>query len=168
MIRVGDKVYMWVGPDGLPQIHDSQTKRRFISYVEVFHTDSGDWTHQPTSGTPPLGVWGYGCSPVGDALHFFGGFCYHGSCYHNSIHTLSTSFFQWSELSPNTSESRAPMKKSDCGMVAFKDGEEDILYIVAGFGPISSHRQPGAQYEAAYSNRVRCNEHHMFSLSSSE
>ena len=41
------------------------------------------------------------------------------------------------------------MRKSYCGTVAFKDGEEDILYVVAGYGPTPSYRQPGAQYEAA-------------------
>ena len=54
-------------------------------------------------------------------------------------------------------------------MVAFKDGEEDILYVVAGYGPTPSYRQPGAQYEAAGGrDHVSCNEQHMFSLSTSE
>lgn len=49
-------------------------------------------------------------------------------------------------------------------MVSFKDGKEDILCVVAGFGgPTPSHRQPGARYEYGL-----CNEHHMFSLSTSE
>ena len=45
------------------------------------------------------------------------------------------------------------MRKGYCGTVAFKDGEEDILYVVAGFGRTPSYRQPGA-HEA---HRVRCN-----------
>ena len=167
-IRVGSNVYMWAGDvDGMPRVHDSQAKRRFTSCVEVFHSERGDWTRQPTSGAPPLGVFGYGCTAVGDALHFFGGGCNHDDCYHNSIHSLSTSSLHWVELSPTTSEGGAPMKKCYCGTVPFKDGEEDILYIVAGFGPTPSHRQPGAQYKATGSN-VLCNEQHMFSLSSSE
>ena len=62
------------------------------------------------------------------------------------------------------------MRKSNSEMIAFKDGEEDILYVVAGWGPTPSYRQPGAQYEAVtgISDRVVCNEHHMFSLSTSE
>ena len=170
-IRVGNDVYMWAGlVDGMPRVHDSQEKRRFTSCVEVFHSERGDWTRQPTSGAPPLGVFGYGCTAVGDALHFFGGYCCHDDCYHNSIHSLSTSYFHWVELSPTTSEGGAPMRKAYCGgIIPFKDREEgDILYIVAGYGPNPSHRQPGAQYEAADSGRVRCNEQHMFSLSTSE
>ena len=156
--------------DGMPRVHDGQEKRRFISCVEVFHCDTGDWRHQPTNGAPLLGVYGYGCTAVGDTLHFFGGYCYHDDCYHNSIHSLSTSSLHWVELSPTTSEGGpAPMRKSHCGTVAFKDGEEDILYVVAGWGPTPSYRQPGAQYKGGgTSDRVRCNEQHMFSLSTSE
>ena len=166
-IRVGSNVYMWAGVvDGMPDVHDNQDKRRFISCVEVFHCETGDWIHQPTSGAPPLGVNGYGCTAVGDTLHFFGGYCNHGGYYHNSIHSLSTLSLHWVELSPTTSEGGAPMRKAYCGTVAFKDGEEDILYIVAGFGLTPSYPQPGAQYEG--SDRVWCNEQHMFSLSTSE
>ena len=167
-IRVDSNVYMWAGAvDGMPVVHDSQQKRLVISCVEVFRCETGDWIHQPTSGVPPLGVYGYGCTAVGDTLHFFGGYCNHGVCYHNSIHSLSTSSLHWVELSPTTSEGEAPIRKAYCGTVAFKDGEEDILYVVAGWGPTLSYRQPGAQYESG-SGFVRCNEQHMFSLSTSE
>ena len=169
IIRVGSNVYMWAGDvDGMPEVQDSQEKQRFISCVEVFHSERGLWTRQPTSGAPPLGVCGYGCTAVGDALHFFGGYCHHDDCFLNSFHSLSTSSLHWVELSPTTSEGGAPMRKSDCGTVAFKDGEEDILYIVAGLGPTPSYHQPGAQYEPFISDRVCCNEQHMFSLSTSE
>ena len=160
---------MWAGDvNGLPEVHDSQEKRRFTSCVEVFHSGIGEWTRQPTSGAPPLGVWGYSCTAVGDALHFFGGYCNHGDCYHNSIYSLSTSSLHWMELSPTTSEGGAPMRKRNRGIMEFKDGEENILYIVAGYGPTSSYYQPGAQYEAITNDRVICNEQHMFSLSTSE
>ena len=168
-ICVGSSVYMWAGRvDGMPRVHDSQEKRQFISCVEVFHSERGDWTRQPTSGPAPLGVREYGCTAVGDVLHFFGGYCNHDKCYHNSVHSLSISSLHWVELSPTTSEGGAPMRKGHCGTVAFKDGEEDILYIVAGYGPNPSYHQPGAQYKAISSDRVRCNEQHMFSLSTSE
>ena len=161
---------MWAGRvNGMPRVHDSQERGQFTSRVEVFHSDIGDWTRQPTSGAPPLGVVGYGCTAVGDhALHFFGGYCNHGDCYHNSIHSLSTSSLHWVELSPSTSEDGAPMKKTGSRMVAFKDGEEDILYMLAGWGRTPSYHQPGARYKAVRSDCVLCNEQHMFSLSTSE
>ena len=152
----------------LPEEHDSKVKTRLLSCVEVFRIESGDWKQQKTNGAPPLGVKGYGSAAVGDTLYFFGGYCNHYGCYHNSIHSLSTSSLHWVELSPTTSEGGAPMRKDYCGTVAFKDGDEDILYVVAGWGPTPSYRQPGAHYKAAVSDRVRCNEQHMFSLSTSE
>ena len=162
-------MYMWGGTiNSLPPVHDSQYKRRLLSCVEVFHIKSGDWEQQKTNGVPPLGARAYGCTAVGNTLYFFGGYCHHDDCCHNSIHSLSTSSLHWVELSPTTSEGGAPMRKSDCSTVAFKDGEEDILYVVAGWGPTPSYRQPGTQYEATGSEHVRCNEHHMFSLSTSE
>ena len=164
-------MYIWAGAvDDLPEVHDSQEKIQFISCVEVFCIESGDWISQQTSGAPPLGVKGYGCTAVGDTLHFFGGYCTcdHGGCYHNSIHSLSTASLHWVELSPTTSEGGAPMTKMECGMMAFKDGEDDILYVVAGYGRLPLCLQPGAQYKADFSDRATCNENHMFSLSSSE
>ena len=42
--------------DGLPPVHDSPEKREFLSSVDVFQLDCGDWIRRETSGTPPLGV----------------------------------------------------------------------------------------------------------------
>ena len=54
-------------------------------------------------------------------------------------------------------------------MVAFKNGEENILFVVGGFGGTPSFHQPGAQYKCHYAGvAVRCNEQHMFTLSTSE
>ena len=168
-VVIGDKLYMWAGlVDGLPKVHNTPWKRAFVSPVDVFHLESGDWVQQLTSGTPPLGVYGYVCAAVGDELHYFGGYCGHNYCRHNGVHKLSTSSLQWVMLSPTTSEDGAPMRKACCGMVAFKDGEEDILFVVGGYGTTPSSRQPGAQYEKTIGGYVRTNEQHMFTLSTSE
>ena len=172
-LLVGTNLYLWGGQCGMdgtiPRVHDTNDKRQFFSCVDVFQSDCGDWIQQVTSGTPPLGVSRYCCAAVGDSLYYFGGSCGHHNCYHNSVHKLSTLSFQWMMLSPSTSESHeAPMRKIDSGMVAFRDGEEDILCVVAGRGHTPSFHQPGAQYETIEAGQVRCNEHHMFSLSISE
>ena len=154
--------------DGIPQVHDSAVKKEFLSSVDVFDSDCGDWIRRETSGEPPQGAKAYCCAAVGDSLYYFGGYCGHDDCYHNSVHKLSTSSLQWMVLSPSTSESGAPMRKCDSGMVAFRDGEEDILCVVAGISlSAPSHRQPGAQYITDH-GYTRCNEQHMFSLSTSE
>ena len=46
--------------------------------------------------------------------------------------------------------------------------EEDILFVVGGNGTTPSSCQPGAQYEKVTDVIVRCNEQHMFTLSTSE
>ena len=154
--------------DNLPELHDSPEKRKLLASVEVFHNDSGDWIRYATSGDSPLGVNGYSCAAVGDAIHFFGGWCGHGDCFYNSLHTLSTSSLQWVSLT--ATRGTPPMRKNQCGMVPFKDGEEYILYVLGGIGPSPnpSDRQPGAQYQDYLSyKRKYCNEQHMFSLHTS-
>ena len=171
---VGDNLYMWAGLYGLfkeddPSVHDSREKRKIASFVDIFDLKSGNWKQEPTSGTPPLGIGGYACAAVDDELHYFGGYCGHAGCYHNSVHKLSTTSLEWAMLYPTTSEDGAPMKKAFCDMVKFKDGEENILFVVGGFGcKSSSHGQPGAQYEKFYNDMFRCNEQHIFTLSKSK
>ena len=167
---VDNQLYLWGGyQDGMPWVHDSAKKRQFFSSVEVFDVNTGCWEQRTTRGTPPLGVKGYSCVAVRNELHYFGGECGHSwDCYHNSVHTLSTSTLQWRMLAPSTTKGGAPMQKRWCGMVHFTDGEEDLLYVVGGWGPaVPSSPQHGAQYQPDGSG-VCTNEQHIFSLSTSE
>ena len=170
---VNNQLYLWGGDqNGMPRAHDSAEKRQFFSSVEVFDVNTGCWEQRTTSGTPPLGVTGYSCVAVRNELHYFGGYCGHTTyCYHNGVHTLSTSTLQWRMLAPSTTENGAPMKKGWCGMLHFTDGEEDLLYVVGGYGhafPLSP--QHGALYRRTeYVDVCICtNEQHIFSLSTSE
>ena len=159
---------MWIGNQrGTPRVHDSTEKRAFLSRMEIFHLQRGIWEQKTTSGTPPLGCMSYACIAVGSDLHYFGGWCAHDVCYHNSVHKLSTSSLQWNLLGPTTTEGRGPMRKGHCGMVAFRDEEEDFLFVVGGMGPSPSSCQPGAEYEEE-PPFTRTNEQHMFSLKTSE
>ena len=169
---VDSQLYLWAGhqPDEL----DSAKGRQFIcSSVEVFDVNTGCWEQRTTRGTPPLGVQGYSCVAVRNELHYFGGgICRYGHgdhCYHNSVHTLSTSTLQWRMLASTTTKDGAPMRKSRCGMVHFTDGEEDLLYVVGGYGHAApSSPQLGAQYQQTKHGFVHTNEQHIFSLSTSE
>ena len=169
---VDNQLYLWGGhQDGMPRVHDSAEKRQFCSSVEVFDVNIGCWEQRTTRGTPPLGVVGYSCVAVRNELHYFGGWCGHGGgCYHNSVHTLSTSTLQWRMLAPSTTEEGgAPMQKFRCGMVHFTDGDEDLLYVMGGWGHTApSSPQHGAQYQQYSGGGVRTNEQHIFSLSASE
>ena len=167
---VDNQLYLWGGDQyGMPKVHDSAEKCQFFSNLEVFDVNTGCWEQRTTRGTPPLGVYGYSCVAVRNELHYFGGECGHSSCYHNSVHTLSTSTLQWRKLAPSTTKGGAPMQKSHCGMVHFTDGEEDLLYVVGGWGHAApSSPQHGAQYLPDGYGEVRTNEQHIFSLSTSE
>ena len=166
---VDNQLYLWGGyQNGKHEVHDSAEKCQFFSSVEVFDVNTGCWEQLATRETPPLGVRDFSCVAVRNDLHYFGGYCGHGDCYHNSVHTLSTSTLQWRMLAPSTTEGGAPMKKKWCGMVHFTDGEEDLLYVVGGYGhAVQSSRQHGALYQSMHSG-VRTNEQHIFSLSTSE
>ena len=151
----------------MPEVHDSAEKQTFLSSVEVFNVNTGCWDQRTTRGTPPLGVWNYSCVAVGNDLYYFGGECGHSGCYHNSVHTLSTSTLQWRMLAPTTSKDGAPMMKSNCGVVHFTDEEEDLLFVVGGYGPTPSSHQHEAQYKQS-GCYVYTNEQHIFCLSTSE
>ena len=169
---VDSQLYLWAGhQDGMPDELYSAKGRQFIcSNVEVFDVNTGCWEQRTTHGTPPLGVQGYSCVAVRNELHYFGGRYGHGpDCYHNSVHTLSTSTLQWRMLAPTTTKDGAPMRKSRCGMVHFTDGEENLLYVVGGYGHAApSSPQHGAQYQLTEHGFVHTNEQHIFSLSTSE
>lgn len=157
-VLVNDKLYLWGGlVKGLPRVHDGPEKRRFLSSVDVFEIDSGEWVRQETSGAPPLGVSGYCCAAVGDSLYYYGGYCGHDECYHNSVHKLSTSSMQWTVVPPYTQPPTEKRFSSSC-MVAFRDGEEDLLYVVGSKGPDC------ARYYQQVSFSPRVFEQHIFSL----
>ena len=165
---VGERLFLWAGNHvETAHTHDSAEKRAFLSRVEVFHLQSGSWEQQKTSGAPPLGVGGYSCVALDSDIHYFGGHCGHGDCYHNSVHKLSTSSLQWRVLVPTTKKGKGPMKKAFCGMLAFKNEEEDFLFVVGGLGPTPSSRQPGAQYQEG-SEFTYTDEQHIFSLHTCE
>lgn len=86
----------------------------------------------------------------------------------SSYHKLSTLSLQWMTLFPSKSESGAPLRKVNSGMVSFKHDNDDMLYVVAGYGPASSYRQVNAQYYQSAGDYVTCNEQHVFSLRTSE
>ena len=151
----------------LPQVHSSPAKTAYLSKVELFLKDTGEWVQLATSGMPPLGVYGYGCAAVDDDLHFFGGVCGHGDCYHNCVHKLDVLTLEWEVLSPTMSREGIPLKKAHCGMIAFKDDHNSMLFVVGGSGTNPTYHQPGSNYEVV-DGRFWCNEQHIFTLNKSK
>ena len=168
-IKVEDYLYMWGGGQpGLPEVHDSEEKRAICSVMEVCHLASGRWEQKPTTGTPPLGVWGYAAAAIGRKIFYYGGNCNHDDCYHNSLHSFNVDTFNWKELSPTTSH-HGPMTKHHCGMIAVQLDGEDYLVVIGGRGPSSyTPTQAGAQYWTDAYYRKRSNEIHYYKLSSGQ
>ena len=168
---VKEDLILWGGElgSGVPKVHDSPEKREFLSRVEILHLARGEWECRTSRGTPPLAVSSYACSAINNDIFYFGGYCGHTDCFHNSIHKLGIPSLHWTEIAPTASEGDGPMKKSACGMVSFKELDEDILFVVGGWGSAASTaaRQKGACYETK-SNLPATNEQHMFSLSTGE
>ena len=162
---------MWVGDQpGLPPVHDSEEKKAATSIMEVCDLASGRWEQKPTTGTPPLGVYGYAAAVIGREIFFFGGHCGHTGCYHNSLFSFNVDTFNWKELSP-TSPHHGPMMKRYCGMVAVQLEEEAYLVVIGGSN--RKGQQPGTQRDAQYeSDRYGidqyCNEIHYYKLSSGQ
>ena len=168
-VRVGDYLYMWGGNQpGLPYVHDSEEKKSASSVMEVCDLASGRWEQKPTTGTPPLGVYGYAAAVIGREIFFFGGYCDHDGSYHNSLFSFDVDTFNWKELSP-TSPHHSPMMKSRCGMVAVQLDNEAYLLVIGGSN--DDRQQPGTQRGAQYESNISfqcCNEIHYYKLSSGQ
>uniref|UniRef100_A0A1X7STG7 Uncharacterized protein n=1 Tax=Amphimedon queenslandica TaxID=400682 RepID=A0A1X7STG7_AMPQE len=119
-VQVGDYLYMWGGSqDDLPGVHNNEKKKSMCSVVEVCHVPTGEWVQKPTTGDPPLGVYGCAAAVIRNEIFFFGGDCGHDKCFHNSLYSFNVDTFNWKELSPTTSH-HGPMMKTGSSMIAIK------------------------------------------------
>ena len=156
---------MWGGCQDLPAVHNNEIKQRLTSVIEIFNLPTGKWQQRPTTGNPPLGIWGYASAVVDNEILYFGGYCGHVGCYHNSLNSLCVDSLTWRELSPTNSHG-GPMMKAYCDMVTVRFNGEDHLLIVGGWGPsINTPHQHGAQYGIVSGARICTNEHHYYNLS---
>uniref|UniRef100_A0A1X7TUF3 Uncharacterized protein n=1 Tax=Amphimedon queenslandica TaxID=400682 RepID=A0A1X7TUF3_AMPQE len=160
---------MWGGdqPD-LPEVHNNEKKKSMCSVVEVCHLPTGEWVQKPTTGDPPLGVYGCAAAVIRNEIFFFGGDCGHDDCDHNSLYSFNVDTLNWKELSPTTSH-HGPMRKCYSGMIAIKVNDEDYLAVIGGDGPSSNNTppQPGAKYNE-HGDFQFCNEVHMYRLKTGE
>ena len=159
---------MWGGlQDGLPEVHDSEEKRRITSNIQHFTPSTGQWITRATTGTPPLGVIAYCCTAINDLLYYFGGWCGHDNCYHNSITQLDTVSLQWRELEP-TDATRPVMRRASGGMISFEHDGVHHLLMIGGIGSKPAVQLPHYKY-IELSNGVWCtNEHSIYNISSSK
>ena len=84
--------------------------------IGIFNPTNEEWTLQPTTGTPPPGLWDGGCASIGNDLYCFGGS--NGSSRFNDLHKLNLETFQWSKVHPRNDQTNWPKPKNGCGFTA--------------------------------------------------
>ena len=162
-VVIGDVLYLWAGEQrDLPKVHDSDRKRKLTSNIELYHVPSGQWSIKPTSGKPPLGVWGYYCSAVNDKIYYFGGGCGHDNCYHNSLNELDTVTAKWKEIQP-TNDDIPVMKRGAGGMITIEDDGIHCLLMIGGAGSPPTAKLPDTKY-VQISTGIVSNEQNMYNL----
>ena len=73
---------------------------------------------------------------------------------------------EWKDI-PSKNPNKSPMKKNACGMVSFKDGGQNYMFIYGGAGMLCSANEPEAIYIPWKENPNFgwTNESHIFELS---
>ena len=97
--------------------------------IGIFNPTNEEWTLQPTTGTPPPGLWYGGCASIGNDLYCFGG-SKGISSYVNDLHKLNLETFQWSKVHSRNDQTNWPMPKNGCGFVAIN---QKTLCCFGGF-----------------------------------
>ena len=168
-IVIRDNLYVWGGLQaGLPQVHDNEGKRKFTSFVDIFHLPTSEWKSKSTTDTPPSGVFHCTCTHIRNTIYYFGGRCKVDDCYHNNLYELNTITNKWREI-VNSTPDNVPMRKSNCGMISFNINGKDKLLLVGGLGPIPVTTHSHSQYVPRPKKPNRCftNEVHLMCVSSS-
>ena len=163
------RLYSWGGRQkDLPMIHDNDEKKKFISFVDIFHLPALKWERRSTTATPPAGVMNYACTNIRDSILYFGGKCKPNDCYHNDLFELNTLTNEWREII-NSSPDNGPMRKNGCGMISFNMNEEDNLLVIGGFGPRPITTHTGSKYIPFpnFPNHYFTNEIHTMCVNSS-
>ena len=109
----------------------------------IYDVESERWMVQPTTGPPPLGQYGGGCTTVMNHLYCFGGYDRFLSKT-NDLYKMNCQSFKWSKIHPRSERSLWPSKKAYCGLIAV---DETTLACFGGNG------------ESGYTN-----EFHLFDL----
>ena len=84
--------------------------------IGIFNPTNEEWTLQPTTGTPPPGLFAGGCASIGNHLYCFGG--ENRSSRFNDLHKLNLETFQCSKIHPRNDKKNWPMPKIGCGFAA--------------------------------------------------
>ena len=120
--------------------------------VHIYSVKTETWMREITKGShPPAGLWGGGYSVSGQHIYLYGGS--YGLSLSGSLYQMNTDNWSWSELSKRWAG--GPLRKSGCGMIAYKDK----LIVVGGrygYHKDPDSKQPGSRYECGWTNELHC------------
>ena len=148
-------------------VHNNDEKRKFTSYVDIFHLPTLKWESRSTTAIPLAGVMNYACTNIRDSILYFGGNCIPNDCFHNDLFELDSLTNEWTEII-NSSPDNGPMRKRACGMISCNMNGEDNLVVIGGFGHTPITTQTTSQYIPSPRNPSNCytNEVHTMCINS--
>ena len=154
---VGDRLYLW---GGRTENFSTSSRRKLASVVEIYDPYLEAWQQEATTGVPPPGIYGGGCTSVHESLFWYGGFDGQSLC--GTLHQLNTVTLNWEELRQSTPQ--GPVAKQGCGLASFQGGKVGLF---GGFGIPTGPTQPGSTFtrRTGFSDgRGWTNEFHLFDL----
>ena len=156
--RVGSKV---VVQGGWAKDFSDKSRQQLSSVVEIFDPYSELWEQRQVQGdAPPPGTHVAASASVCDDLFSFGGA--DGRQRFNTLLRLDSKTWCWSQVSPQNADG-APMPKSSCAMIAFRNS----LVVFGGYGVPRGPTEPQSfiQNTTTTDDVGWTNELHIYNLS---
>ena len=157
--RVGSLV---VVQGGRTEDLSKESRQHLSSVVEVFDPYSESWEQRQVEGNAPSpGTYSAASLSLHDDLFSFGGYD-GGNLFFNTVRRLDTKTWCWSQVSPQNVDG-APIPKSGCGMIAFRNS----LVVFGGYGVPQGPTEPQLfiKYTGVTNGRGWTNEFHIYNLS---
>ena len=152
---VGSKVIV---QGGRTKDFSEKSRQQLTSVVEIFDPYSELWEQRQVTGDAPSpGTYVSASASLHDDLFSFGGRDGRGN-YLNTLHRLDTKTWRWCQLSPQNAEG-APMPKSGCGMISFRDS----LGVFGGYGIPRGPTEPQS-FMKSTDGRGWTNQFHIYQL----
>lgn len=153
---VGGKVYLWGGYNQ-DLLSKKISLKEFTESVYSFDPYQEIWTSLSPTGPPPAGTSNGACTSTDHHIYTYGGWDRDGT--DGCLHSLNAETLAWNKLASN-----GPMKKNNCGMIAY----DNQLLLFGGYGVPSGPTQPGSAFVRDVSDHGWTNELHTFDLSKGE
>ena len=147
---------------GRTDYFSEESKQHLSSVVDIFDPYSESWEQRQVEGNAPSpGTYNAASASLHDDLFSFGGWDGR-DLFFNTVHRLDTKTWCWSQVFPQNADG-APMPKSGCGMIAFRNS----LVVFGGFGRPQGPTEPQSFIKStSYTDgRGWTNEFHIYNLS---